>query len=93
MDIMSALRRMAETIKAYINENFISFSLRQTLTQAQKDQARKNIGIYVSPTEPPEAAEGDIWFDTSNGTFDPINQAEIALALKALDEVIGGMTE
>ena len=70
MDIMSALRRMAETIKQYINNGFIAFSKWQELSSEQRLQAKKNIGIHIGSEAPSDAADGDIWFDISDGTAD-----------------------
>lgn len=93
MDIMSALRHMAETIKQYIDGGFVAFIKPQSLTSPQRLQAKKNIGIHIGPDMPTNAVDGDIWFDTSDATPGPVDEAEVIRALEELDEIIGGMSE
>jgi hypothetical protein len=42
---------------------------------------------------PTDAVDGDIWFDTSDATPGPVDEAEVIRALEELDEIIGGMSE
>ena len=93
MDIMSALRHMAESIKEYIDNAFISFKKSQDLNETKRKQAKNNIGIYVGPEVHTNAQEGDIWFDTNDGVSSPIDEAEVIRALEQLDSIIGGMSE